>query len=216
MFDAPAFAQGTVIGTGDVRAVSYGADAGLFVEFYSEPQYMEFQSLEAGKAIYRDIQMVRIYVPGDKTKVVCREVRMQPDQGAPSDPDRWPTQWAAFKSGALAEMAGTPLSTWAMINRNQVNEFKSFNVHTVEHLAEVPDTHLDSLGHGSRALRDSAKEWVARANDDGAVARMKSEFEREMAAMREQIAAMRAAAENSKEPEEARRGPGRPKKEEVA
>ena len=46
MFDSPTLAEPTIIGTGDIRAVSYGNDRGLYVEFHTEDIHQEFESEE--------------------------------------------------------------------------------------------------------------------------------------------------------------------------
>jgi hypothetical protein len=232
MFDAPEFAQGEVQGSGDVRAVSYGSDKGLFVEFRDEPIYNEFQSLATGKPHYDTKVMVKIYTPGDKTKVVDRLARLSDEEarslGIPPDSVRWPAQWAAYKNGQKAVMHGTPLSEWPMVNRMQAQEFNAFNIYTVEQLSEVSDVALDGLGHGGRFLRDSALTWLAKA---GSVDAMENKFKADLAARDEQIAKMAEQLEQlvaiANEPQvmaaiEAggetppKRGPGRPPKEQAA
>lgn len=206
MFDAPAFAEGQVVGGGEVRAVTYGSDAGLFVEFRMEHIHQEAESLAEGKAVYAQVPFVRIYVPGDKTKVVDRAVRMQPFGDAPADPVRFAAQWAAFKAGAVAEQSGTPLAQWATVTAQQVRDLNSVNVWTVEQLAMVPDTALDQIGHGGRVIRDMAIARVESAKDE--------QFSMQMAAqnadLQRQLDELRASIESSPE----KRGPGRPRKEE--
>jgi hypothetical protein len=217
MFDAPSFAPIEAIhGSGDVRAVSYGSDKGLFVEFRSEPIYNEFQSKASGKATYDTRVMVRIYTPGDKTKVVDRIAKLTDEEGmqdVPTDPQRWPLQWAAFQNGVKAEMEGTPLSQWPMITRQQVQEFNAFNIYTVEQLSEVSDVALDGLGHGGRSLRDGAIAWLSQARDDGAIARIQAQHEQEMQALKDRMDGLMAMLEEKTEPDDQRRGPGRPRKE---
>lgn len=214
MFDAPSFAQGEVVGTGDVRGVSYGEDKGLFVEFRNEPIYMEYLSEQAGRAIYEDRTFVKIYVPGDKTKVIDRLAQLKDIGGIPPDDKRWPIQWLAFQNGMKAVMNGTPLSEWPKITKQQVGDFNAFNIYTVEQLSEVSDTALDGLGHGGRALRDGAIKWLERAGDDSAITKMESAFAQREAAMQRQIDEMRELLEmQTAPPEETRRGPGRPKKD---
>lgn len=206
MYDAPTFAPGEIVGGGDVRGVTYGNDKGLYVEFRSEPIYQEFASQQGGKAIYKDEVFVRIYTPGDKTKVVDRLAKLQDYGDIPSDARRWPIQWAAFKNGAKAMLEGTPLAKWPAITAQQVQEFNAFNIYTVDQLAEVSDGALDGLGHGGRAIRDGAIEWLKRANDDGAFAKLQREHQAQMEAMQAQIVELQATQ---------KRGPGRPPKEET-
>lgn len=212
MFDAPSFAQGEVIGGGDVRLVSYGSDAGLFVEFRDEPFHLEFKSQQEGRPVYENRVMVRVYVPGDKTKVVDRMAKMDDGDGVPSDPHRWPKAWAAYQQGVRAVQEGTPLSEWPKITRHQVSEFNAFNIHTVEQLAAVSDTALDGLGHGGRSMRDGAISWLQRAGDEGAVAKLEAKHAEEMEAMRANMQRLEEMLTNPSD-EPTKRGPGRPKKE---
>lgn len=204
MFDGPSFAQGTIVGGGDVRAVSYGEDKGLFVEFRSEPFYNEFQSKSQGKAIYDNKVMVKIYTPGDKTKIVDRLARLEDEDGFPADSRRWPQQWAAFQEGRKAEVEGTPLGMWPMINSAQVRELNAINIYTVEQLAEVNDSILDNIGLGARSLRDGAITFIRHAQEEGAFAKMEARNND----LQRQLDELRASMG-----EDAKRGPGRPKKE---
>lgn len=161
MFETPTLADATVVGNGDVREVSYGSDAGLYVEFYLENEHMAFRSEEEGRPIYEKVAMIRIYTPGDKTKVVVRKVNQESNGGYPSDPQRFPRQWNAFKAGVEATASGFPLEEWPIMTTGQVKVLNAINIYTVEQLAAVSDAALDGLGHGGRAIRDQA---VAKIN----------------------------------------------------
>lgn len=208
MLDIPNFAAGEVIGGGDVRAVSYGADAGLYVEFRSEDVHQAAASAKEGRPIYKQEVFVRIYTPGDKTKVVDRRARLEPMGDIPSDPQRWPQQWRAFQNGEQASFDGMPLKEWPKVNASQVRDLAGMNIHTVEQLAAVSDHALNGLGHGGRALRDSAKLWLDAANDSGAISRAMKDRDDRIEALEAQIAALQSAPVNSE-----RRGPGRPRKD---
>jgi hypothetical protein len=175
MFDGPSLASGEVVGNGDVRGVSYGNDAGLYVEFRKEPVHMEFLSTEAGRPIYEDRDFIKLYVPGDKTKVVDRPVKLEVWGDVPSDPQRFPRQWEAFKSGNAAAMTGTPLTEWPLITGAQRAMLAAANIHTLEQLAAVHDGALDGLGHGGRMLRDQAVARLASAQDDAFQTKMVAE-----------------------------------------
>ena len=102
MFVSPTKAEPTVIGNGDVRAVSYGNDRGLFVEFHTEDVYQEFESEQEGRPIFKQVPFISIYVPGDKTKKVTRPVRTTWFGDTPPDTERFPAQWAAYQQGTKA------------------------------------------------------------------------------------------------------------------
>jgi hypothetical protein len=219
MLDGPEYAQGEVQGSGDVRSVSYGSDKGLFVEFHDEPIYNEYKSLQDGKPHYDMKVMVKIYTPGDKTKVVHRLARLEADMGIPPDPARWPAQWAAYQQGKTAIKDGTPLSEWARLNKQQVQDFNAMHIWTVEQLAEVSDVALDGLGHGGRSLRDAAIAFLEQAKDASFVHKLEEKHASEMAEAMRQIAELRASitgnSPDTNGDEPARRGPGRPRREDA-
>lgn len=205
MFDAPTFAEPVIQGNGDVRAVAYGNDAGVFVEFRMEQVYQEFKSLAEGHPIYEAVPFIRIYVPGDKTKVVDRPVKLEQSGDVPSDPQRFPMQWQAFKSGVQATAAGKPLAEWPLMTTSQVKELNAINIYTVEALAEVSDAALDGLGHGGRSLRDQAKAHVEQMKDGAATAKLVAAN----ADLQRQIDELRASLTSPDD----KRGAGRPRKE---
>lgn len=202
MYEGPTLADPTILGSGDVRAVTYGNDAGLYVEFRTENVYQEFRSETEGHPIYEQVPFISIFIPGDKTKKVDRPVRMQGYADTPSDPQRFPHQWAAFQQGVKAVQTGFPLAEWPIMTTQQVRDLNAINIFTVEQLAIVPDSALDGLGHGGRNLRDKAKAHLERLQDDAANARLASEN----ADLQRQIDELRASITE-------KRGPGRPKKE---
>lgn len=210
MFDIPNFAAGEIVGGGDVRAVSYGADQGLYVEFRNEDIHQPYESEKQGRPIYKQEVFVRIYTPGDKTKVVDRKARLEPQGDIPSDPQRWPRQWQAFQNGEQAVYEGTPLKEWPKVNVSQIRDLSGMNIHTVEQLAAVSDHALSGLGHGGRALRDSAKLWLDDASKSANSSAAMKERDDKIAALEAQIIAMQNAQANSD-----KRGPGRPRKDDA-
>ena len=162
MFDSPTLAEPTIIGSGDVRAVSYGNDRGLFVEFHTEDVFQEFESEEKGHPIFQQVAFISVYIPGDKTKKVTRPVRKTWFGDTPPDTERFPAQWAAFTAGAKEMAKGLPLSEWPGMTTSQVKELNGLNIYTVEALAEVSDGNLAGLGLGARSLRDKASAYLAR------------------------------------------------------
>lgn len=140
--------------------VVYGDDKGLYVEFDTIPELQEFASEQAGRPIHKDIEIVKIYKPGVNQPTV-RKVQLQTVGRVPSDADRWPAAYQAFKNKTVVVHEGTALEAWAPLTKSDVMNFKSVNIHTVEQLAEVPDTALNGLGLGGRTIRDKAIAYLA-------------------------------------------------------
>ena len=161
-------ATAQIIQQGNSYHVQYGTDAGLYVEFYTQAiQDME-ASIEQGRPIFNDQDFIKIIPVGDKSTIVCRPVKTQPDALQPADKDRWPQQYAAFKALQEQPLVGTPITEWAQISKSQAMMLKGVNVHTVDALAVVSDANLNNLGMGSRELREKAIAFLAQAKDGAA------------------------------------------------
>lgn len=124
-------------------------------------------------------------------------------------------QW---KNGQAIPENGTPLGAWAGVSQSQAEVLKGSGIRTVEELAELTDGVLRRINlPGMRALVDQAKRFVD-TKDAG-------RFETKLAEKDQQIADLQAKLENLAEmmaqrldaaDAEPRRGPGRPRKEQVA
>ena len=118
----------------DYDANRYRGDEALYVQFYQRPDKDMEASQAAGRAIYKTAEYVRISVPGDKTTVIDRPIRVIEDE-----PARFPKQYDAFKRGAEAEVTGTPLEAMPSLSLAIIEEYKFLKIRTVEALAGVPD-----------------------------------------------------------------------------
>lgn len=169
----------------------HGDDSGLFVEFYMEAVKDEEASVKEGRPIFRDREFIKIHIAGDKTRVTVRPIRLERDGREPSDPERFPRQWQAFKNKEFQPLEGTPITEWAPVTKSMAMELKAMNIHTVEALASVSDVNLNWMG--ARALRDQAKIWLEKAKGGSDVSRVMAENEQlkiDIEAMKQQIAAM--------------------------
>ncbi|MCW3678219.1 chromosome partitioning protein ParA [Burkholderia cenocepacia] len=160
---------------GNSLHVSHGDDSGLFVEFSLEPIHQEAESEKQGRPIYKDVAHIRIHFAGDRTKMIFRPVKMQDDQQGPSDPRRFPRQWAAFQEQRSQVQEGTPLEHWPPLSRSEVLSMKAMHIHTVEQLAAMADSNLSWLG--ARELREKAIAWLKNAEDGKEVVRLTAENE---------------------------------------
>lgn len=185
------FAEAQVIQQGNSIHVQHGDDKGLFVEFSLEPlQDMESTKIE-GRPIFRDVEFVTIRIVGDTKTVVKRPIKKEDDNQSPSDMNRWPRQYAAFKNQNSQVLEGTPITEWAPVGRALAMELKAMNIHTVEQLAEVSDANLKWMG--ARALQEKAKAYIASAKDGALVAKQAEEItdlKKQMEAMQNQLAGL--------------------------
>jgi hypothetical protein len=152
------------------------------------PMRDEMKSRTAGHDVFVDIEHVRIAIPGDKQSLF-----FQPATDAHRK--RFPVSYGKFKNrtAGVAVREGMPIENWAQISRSLAMTLKAINVHTVEDLAVVHDTHIDRIGDG-RSLRAKAQAWVAQAKDSAATTKLAAEkqaLEDRIKAMEQMISDMR-------------------------
>ncbi len=108
------------------------ADKNLAVRFFSMPLRNETKSVEAGRPIYDDTQMIEIRVRGDRNNIVQRPVR-------DGDERRFRGAFEAHKRGTEALGSGTPLGEWPAMGAAMIEEMKYLGFTTVEQIAEAND-----------------------------------------------------------------------------
>jgi hypothetical protein len=168
-----------------------GADAQLHVEFY-----------EYDKAPYKGQAFVRIMAPGDKTNIIEQPVREHHKA-------RFARQWLYYqmRNNEGPEL-GTPLENWHRevpdeLNDYQLAELQILKFRTVEQVATASDSQLQKVGMGAQALRERAKNYLARKNN--------SVFSDELSNTRKELDELKAKLAQLME----ERKPGRPRKEAV-
>jgi hypothetical protein len=165
----------------------------------------------AKRAIFDAAEYVEILSAGDPGSIVDRPVREL-------DKYLWSDKYVAFRNGLAHDHNGTLLSAWGGVTPERVEELKSIKIHTVEALAEVPDSSLAALGMHARSERKKAQEWLAVMKGAAPVAELKAENDALRARLEalEKLAAGFAAQPAAESPAaeviEARK-PGRPKKQ---
>lgn len=155
-----------------------------FATFYMDAIELKFESQKQGRPIFKDVPHIKIIIPGDGNNIIERVAKDH-------DKQRFPEAWKRFEAGEQAQQTGTPLEKWPQIQRSQVKEAKYFEVHTVEALAALADSHCQRMGMGFMELRNKAKAYLELAQNTAAATAQAAELEqtrREMADLRAQIA----------------------------
>lgn len=144
-------------------------DEGLLVRFYVKPVQDQRASNEQGKPVFKDVEIIEIRVPGQKS-FVAHPVNT-------NDIKRFPRHWEAYKSrtGDTEYLEGTPLKEWPLVTRSQAEELSFANVKTVEQLAAMPDSNASSF-MGMNMLRAKAKEWLENAAEFKKAAELKAQL----------------------------------------
>jgi hypothetical protein len=174
-------------------------EANLFVSFYTDAVEMKAESEKQGRPIFRDVAFVRVIVPGDTNNIIERAA----DE---NDKQRFPRAWARFQASEAEAVEGTPLEQWPQITRSLLKECKYFEIHTVEALAGINDSHIAKMGMGFGELRTKAKAWLQAAEGTATVTAQAAENEK----LKQMLADMQSQIIDLVE-----KKAGRPKKETV-
>lgn len=146
------------------------------------------KSAEAGRDVYKDVEFVRIAVPGDRNSLF-----FQPAED--SHRRRFPKAYDAFKQRSHEAREGTPIEQWPPVSRSVALNLKALHVHTVEALAEVHDGLIDKLGTNGRELRSRAQAWISDAQNNAEAQRLakeKQDLQDQLEAMQAQIVALQS------------------------
>lgn len=171
----------------------YAMDNKLYVEFFRKPKLHPGKSTEAGRAVYEEIDYIRVHVPGDKTSVVERPVNEM-------DAARFADRYAKWKAGQAEAVIGTPLSALPGMSPAKVEEYKFFKVITVEQLAEANDT-LGQKFMGFQQDKARAKAFMEVAANNAPIERMNEELQKrdaEIENLRTMVEALQAQAKPAK------------------
>lgn len=176
-------------------------DAQLLVKFYLLTQEDKAASAEAGRPIFKDIEVVDIRIPGDRSGAIVRPAR-------PADKIRFARHYEAYKSRTdLEATEGTPLKEWTQISRSHCEELAHFNIRTLEQLANMNDN-LSTQFMGINNLKRKAQEWLKLAKDQSSSRELHAELSKrdksieelkaQMAKMTKMVAAGKSKAKPKK------------------
>lgn len=171
----------------------FAADNKLYVEFFRKPVLQPGKSREAGRAVYEEVDYVRIHVPGDKSSVIERPVSQQ-------DQFRFADRYAKWKAGQEEAVTGTPLSALPGMTPSKVEEYKFFKIITVEQLAEANDN-LGGKFMSFQQDKQRAKAFMEVAANNAPIEKMNAELAKrdaELEELRAMVMTLQANAKSSK------------------
>ncbi len=148
----------------------FAADNKLYVEFFRKPVLQPGKSREAGRAVYEEVDYVRIHVPGDKSSVIERPLSQQ-------DVFRFQDRYNKWKAGQEEAVTGTPLSALPGMNASKVEEYKFFKIITVEQLADANDN-LGGKFMSFQSDKQRAKAFMEVAANNAPIEKMNAELQK--------------------------------------
>ena len=139
-------------------------DERLLVKFYTEAIQDKAASLEEGRPIFRDRELLSIMVPGNRDGVV----KLATD----ADKQRFPAHYQAFKLRQdQVVLEGMPLEEWPGITRSQMEEARFKNIRTVEALSNAPDSALLDM-RGFMQLKEKAVKYLEVSKDNATAGKL--------------------------------------------
>lgn len=163
------------------------ADKKLAVLFFTSPVKNEPKSIEAGRPIFDEIDMVKIITPGSRDNFV--------GDATPDYQQRFPTQWGRYKAGKVQLDSGSPLSVLPWMGVAQIAEFEAVGCRTVEQLVGMADA-LSQKFMGHHQIKARAQQYLDAAKETAPLLKMQAELTKrddEMATLRAQLQAQGAA-----------------------
>ena len=163
------------------------------VEFFRKPVHMEAKSREAGRAIYEEVDYIRIYTPGDKSSVIERPVNVLDEQ-------RFADRYSKWKAGQEQAIMGTPITVLPGMTPAKAEEYRYFKIFTVEQLAEAPDN-VGQKFMSFQQDKQRARAFMQVAANNAPIEKMNEELEKrdaQIEEMRAMIEALQAQAKPSK------------------
>ena len=146
------------------------ADKKLMVIFYRDTIKNEPKSVEAGRPIFDEIDLVKIITPGSRDSFV--------GDATEEYQHRFPKQWAAYKSGRdQSAGSGTPLNQLPWLSIGQIAEFKAVNVHTVEQLVSMADA-VSQKFMGHHAIKQRAQAYLDASKAAAPLLKLQAELEK--------------------------------------
>lgn len=139
-----------------------GADGRLAIKFYKYLQEDVVATLAEGRPMFKEVDYIKIVVPGDALSEIDRPVDEH-------DKNRFPIQWAKYLNRINEEghYEGTPIAEWNLVSRSQAEQLRALKFHTVESIAQAGDNHIQSIGMiagmSPYTFRDKAKIFLESA-----------------------------------------------------
>jgi len=148
--------------------LNHDPDASVVALFKNHATKNEQKSLEAGRPIYDDMEVVELRYPGSKNVGVYPALffshwGQDPETGEQvplTYAERFSRQYKQFKMMTAQTKSGTPLSHAPFLTEGRRAELRALNVYTVEALAGVDGVELKNLGPGGREIKNQAVEFI--------------------------------------------------------
>lgn len=137
--------------------------------FFEEKAVKDERASRNGPPVFVPVHQVRVVVAGSRggEGPIYEMARKQEDGSWKPNQEaarRFAKPYEEWKSGQASANIGMPLEQWALMDVAMVATLKASHVYTVEQLATLPDSALDtSIRRGGREWRAKAQAWLEEA-----------------------------------------------------
>lgn len=206
--------------------------------FWEEAMPNGLAGERAGRVLFDKVLFVRISTPGDKSEVTYEVKRDYPEEFAHpihNKVKKNPIVYERFgkyieeylaRGAGPDVVTGTPIEQWPMVDVRLAALLKHNGVYSVETLAMLSDTNASNIGMGVRVLVQKAKDWLQAATNSALAMeaqnrerRMEERFlalEEKYNVLAETLNELPPDAQAQVRAGIVKRGPGRPRKDEIA
>jgi hypothetical protein len=169
----------------DRQARGQLGDEGLHALFYVKAVRNERKTEVEGRAIYDNVEYIKIVLHGDRNTEIDRPASQE-------DKERFARQYHHWKEHNENIVEGTPLAEWPHVDEKLRSELRHLGLMTVEQVANVPDSTVGKLPMGTK-LRKIANEFLMSSND------LEKQLRTDIQSMADRIEALEAENRRLKE-----------------
>lgn len=159
-----------------------------FASFFYDAVVDKKASEEAGRDIFKQVEMIRVVKPGDKTYELVVEATEEHQK-------RFPQAYRRFKDTEAKPESGTPLEMVPPLTPLTIAHLKAMGVKTLEGFAGLEMDKVDMLPAEVRDQHKTALAYLEVASDKGALAGKYAKLVTINEALEEDLAEARATIE---------------------
>ena len=160
-------------------------DKGVVAVFRNDIVKNPGKSIEAGRPIFDDIEVVELRFPGSKNISVFPAMEfshwdddeINGGQRAFTYAERFTRQYQQFKAHNQQTKSGTPLDYLPFLTEAKRAELRALNIYTAEALTIIDGPELKNLGPGGRELKNQAIAFLETSSDGARLTKMEAELE---------------------------------------
>jgi hypothetical protein len=160
-------------------------DKGVVAVFRNDIVKNIGKSIEAGRPIFDDVEVVELRYPGSKNVGVFpamdfshwEEDEAYGGQRACTYAERFSRQYQQFRAHQQQTKSGTPLDYLPFLTEAKRAELRALNIYTAEALTIVDGPELKNLGPGGRDLKNQAIAFLESSSDMAKVTKLEAELE---------------------------------------